>query len=340
MAAQKRKNENQVVIYQAASGALELRKDIEKQTIWATQAQIANLFDIERSVATKHVRNIFKDKELDEDSVCANFAHTAPDKKTYQVQYYNLDIVLAVGYRANSREAIQFRQWATKTLRQYIVEGYAINKRRIAKNYAQFLEAVETVKQLLPAAVAIDTGSVLELVNLFADTWFSLDAYDKGILLNKGTTKKRVALTAQKLDESLMELKAVLLEKGEATEHFGLERNPKSIAGIVGNVMQAFGGKDVYATVEEKAAHLLYFTVKNHPFMDGNKRSGAYAFIWFLRQANILDVARMTPPALTALTLLVAESNPKDKERVVGLILTLISKRRRVRANGNRSEQW
>jgi death-on-curing family protein len=243
------------------------------------------------------------------------------------IALYGLDIILAVGYRTNSRRAIEFRRWATKTLRQYIVEGYTINKQRIAQNYQQFLEAVATVKQLLPPGTPIDATSVLELVNLFADTWFSLDAYDKGTLITKGATKKRVMLTAQKLEESLVKLKTVLTEKGETTEHFGIERNPESIAGIVGNVMQSFGGKELYGSVEEKAAHLLYFVVKNHPFVDGNKRSGAYAFIWFLRQANILDATRLTAPALTALTILVAESNPKDKEKVIGLILTLIAKK-------------
>ena len=244
------------------------------------------------------------------------------------VLFYSLDLILAVGYRANSKRAIEFRQWATKTLRHYIVDGYAINKQRIARNYQQFLEAVESVKKLLPAGAAIDAGSILELVNLFADTWLSLDAYDKDAFAAKGTTKKRVTFTAKKLEESLMKLKIALLQKGEATEHFGAERQAGSVIGIVGNVMQSFGGKELYGSVEEKAAHLLYFMVKNHPFVDGNKRSGAYAFVWFLRQANILDPARLTPPALTTLTILVAESSPKDKEKIVGLVVALITKRK------------
>jgi prophage maintenance system killer protein len=323
-----KKLDNQIVLYQTKSGALELRADAGNETVWATQAQIAKLFNLERSVATKHIRNILKDKELDADSVCANFAHTAEDGKTYQVRFYNLDAILAVGYRANSRRAIEFRQWATKTLRQYIVDGYAINRQRIAKNYEQFLEAVETVKQLLPAGAPIDTQGVLELVNAFAETWLSLSAYDKSELVTKGATKKRVAFTAEKLRKNIADFKTVLMERGEASEHFAMERQEGSIEGIVGNVMQSFGGKEVYGTAEEKAAHLLYFTVKNHPFVDGNKRSGAYVFVWFLRQAGILDPARLTPPALTALTLLVAESDPKDKEKMVHLVLTLLSKRK------------
>src|ERR1700687_277649 len=153
----KEKIKNQIVIYQAKSGALELHQDVGNETIWATQGQISDLFEIERSVATKHIRNILNDKELNANSVCAKFAHTGSDGKTYQVQYYNLDLILAVGYRANSRKAIEFRQWATKTLRQYIVEGYAINRTRIARNYEQFLEAVRRVKQLLPAGASVET---------------------------------------------------------------------------------------------------------------------------------------------------------------------------------------
>ena len=320
---------NNIVIYQAKSGALELRKDAQGQTIWATQAEMALLYGKDQSVISRHIASIFSDGEVDKKRNMQEMHIANSDKP---VVLYSLDIVLAVGYRTNSQRAIEFRQWATKTLRQYIVEGYAINKQRIAKNYGQFLEAVESVKRLLPPGAAIDTESVLELVNLFADTWLSLDAYDKDAFAARGTTKKRVTLTAKKLEENLMKLKTALMDKGEASEHFGAQRQTGSVSGIVGNVMQSFGGKELYGSVEEKAAHLLYFMVKNHPFVDGNKRSGAYAFVWFLRRANILDAARMTPPALTALTILVAESNPKDKNRVVGLILTLVSKGKKITA--------
>lgn len=318
---------NNVIVYQTKSGAIELRGDFGKETLWATQAQIADVFVIERSVVTKHIRNILKDKELDERSVCAKFAHTAKDGKTYQVQYYNLDVMLAVGYRANSARAMQFRQWATKTLRGYIVDGYAINKSRIAKNYAQFLGVVEDIKKLLPAGSVVNAGDAVELVSLFADTWLSLDAYDRDALPKGKLTKKKVVLTAEKISGGLAQLKSELIHKSEATDIFGNERNAGSVAGIVGNVMQSFGGKDVYESAEEKAAHLLYFMVKNHPFTDGNKRSGAFAFVWFLQQAKILDIAKLTPSALTALTILVASSDPKDKDKVVALVLNLIAKK-------------
>lgn len=315
-----------VAIFQAKSGALELKADQKKETVWATQAQVAQIFDADRSVITKHIRNIFKDKELKSSSVCAKIAHTAPDGKSYQTQFYNLDVILAVGYRVNSAKAIVFRQWATKILRSYIVDGYAINRSRVAVNYDSFLKAIDSVKTLLPAESGVDSRSVLELVKLFSDTWLSLEAYDKDEMVKIGKTKKAINLTAEKLNIALSDFKAELIKKGEATDLFGLERKKDGIAGIVGNIMQTFGGQQLYPSVEEKAAHLLYFIVKDHPFADGNKRSGAYSFVWFLKMARILDLSRITPPALTALTLLVAESEPKNKGQMIRLVLQLLKK--------------
>jgi prophage maintenance system killer protein len=322
----KKEKQNETVVYQTKTGAIELNQDIKANTVWATQIDIANIFDAERSVITKHIRNILKDKELNAKSVCAKMARTADDGKTYQVQFYNLDVVLAVGYRTNSNKAIAFRQWATQTIKQHITQGYTINPKRIKSNYNEFIKAVDDIKSLLPAGSVVDNDSVLELIKLFADTWFSLDAYDKDQLPTEGTTKKKVKLTAEKLNKGLAELKQALIAKGEATEIFGVERTKDSIASIIGNVMQSFGDEELYPTVEAKAANLLYFIVKNHPFVDGNKRSGAYAFVWYLLQAKILDVTRISPPALTAITLLIAESAPKDKEKMVGLVCGFLRK--------------
>lgn len=288
----KAKLKESTLVYQTKNGAIELHQDSNIDNIWASQAQIADIFEVNRSVITKHIRNIFKDNELDADSVCAKMAHTASDNKVYQIQVYNLDIILAVGYRVSSSKAIAFRQWAAKVLKDHITKGYTINSKRIKTNYDRFLRAVDDVKSLLPQDSAVDHHSVLELIKLFADTWVSLDAYDKDKLIITGSTKKKVKLTADKLNEALVELKKELVEKGEATDIFGRERTKGSLEGIVGNVMQAFGDSDIYPSIEEKAAHLLYFMVKNHPFVDGNKRSGAYAFIWFLRQAKVLDITK------------------------------------------------
>jgi prophage maintenance system killer protein len=234
---------------------------------------------------------------------------------------------LAVGYKTNSKTAIEFRKWATKTLRAYITDGFAINRKRITSNYTQFLNVVTDIKKLLPNSNVVDVQDVLELISLFADTWLSLDAYDKGQLPKGKLTKKKVSLTAHKIQNELDKLKIDLVSKSQATDIFGSERNKGSLEGIIGNVMQSFDGKDVYSTIEEKAAHLLYFIVKNHPFVDGNKRSGAFVFVWFLKHTQILDISKITPSALTALAILVASSDPKDKEKTIGLILSLISRK-------------
>lgn len=221
----KKEKKNDIVVYQAPNGAIELRGDISQETIWASQAQIAGIFGIERSVITKHIRNILKDKELNKNQVCANFAHTAADEKTYTVNYYNLDVILAVGYRTNSGRAIEFRKWATKTLRDFIINGYAINKKRIAKNHESFLQAVDNVKALLPPGSKVDTESVLELIKTFANTWFSLSAYDKGAFEAGKITKKKVVIAAEDLSAGIVELKSQLVEKGEASELFALTRH-------------------------------------------------------------------------------------------------------------------
>lgn len=320
----KKTAEKQIVIYQTKSGAIEFKGDFQKETIWATQAQISEVFNIDRTVVTKHIGNILKSKEINEKSNVQKMHIANSDKP---VAIYSLDIVLAVGYRANSLKAIEFRKWAMKTLRGHIVNGYTINKNRIAQNYTQFMGVLDEIKKLLPKENSVDTADVVNLVSLFADTWLSLDAYDRDELIKGKVTKKKVELTAKTISESLIQLKTELINKSEATDIFGVERTVGTVSGIIGKVMQSFGGKDVYESVEEKAAHLLYFMVKNHPFTDGNKRSGAFAFIWFLNKYNILDVSKLTPSALTALTILVASSDPKEKDKVVFLILNLISRK-------------
>jgi len=318
-----------IVIYQAKSGAIELRGDFTRETIWATQAQIAEAFEVNVRTINEHIQNILKTKELNKEATVRNFRIVQKEGKREidrDIKHYNLDMILSVGYRVNSKKATSFRQWATKTLRSYIVDGFAVNKNRIAKNYQQFLTVVQDIKKLLPAGPAMEARDAVELVSLFADTWLSLNAYDKDSLPKGKLTKKKVELTADKIIDSLTELKTELIRKSEATDIFGMERSRGSVAGIVGNVMQSFGGKELYESAEEKAAHLLYFMVKNHPFTDGNKRSGAFAFVWFLKQANILNVSKLTPSALTALTILVASSDPKDKDKVIALILNLIAK--------------
>lgn len=324
LAMRKKQPKKNVVIYQAKNGAIELRGDSARETLWATLDQIAHVFGRDKSVISRHINNIFRERELDKNAVVAKNATTARDGKTYLVEYYNLDAIISVGYRVNSKTATEFRKWATKTLKEHITKGYTINRKQVAHNYDAFMKTVSEIQALLPEHVALDPKAILELVKEFSSTWMSLDAYDKGSLTTTGTTKRAVTLAGTELANAIMSLRTELLKKGEATEIFAQERTAGSVEGIVGNVMQSFGGKAVYETVEEKAAHLLYFMVKNHPFVDGNKRSGAFAFVWFLRKAKAKKARNINPGALTALTLLVAESEPKRKEQMIGLVMEIL----------------
>ncbi len=323
-----KKRNNGVILYQAKSGAIELRSDNSHETIWATQVQIARAFEVDVRTINEHIKNVLKTKELEEMSTVRNFRIVQMEGKREverEVKHYNLDMILSVGYRVNSKKATSFRRWATKTLREHITKGYTLNRKRIARNYDAFMQSVASIQALLPAHVVLDPKQVLELIKEFASTWVSLDAYDKETLTTIGATKKAVKLTGAELTSAIDSFRAELLKRGEATEIFAHERAKGSVEGIVGNVMQSFGGKHVYATVEEKAAHLLYFMVKNHPFTDGNKRSGAFAFIWFLRKAGSKGGHKINPPALTALTLLIAESEPKKKELMIALVTQMLS---------------
>ena len=323
----KKKFENQIVIYQTKSGAIELRGDFGKETIWANRMQMAEMFGVNPQAISKHIHNIYKEKELERKATSSKMELVQNESGrsiTRQIDVYNLDILIAVGYRINSVIGTKFRQWATKTLREHITQGYTINRKRISQNYDAFMKAVSDIQTLLPEHVTLDPQKVLDLIKEFASTWVSLDAYDKETLVVVGTTRKAIKLTGEELTNAIHALRAELLKKGETTPIFAQERNKGSVEGIVGNVMQSFGGKPVYASIEEKAAHLLYFMVKNHPFTDGNKRSGAFAFVWFLRKFRVKGNRNINAASLTALTLLIAESDPKKKEQMVALVTQLL----------------
>ena len=317
-----------LVIYQGKSGAIQFRGDFDRGTLWGSQKQIAELFDIDVRTVNEHLKNIYKTGELEEESTIRKFRIVQKEGKREvkrDVNFYNLDAIISTGYRVNSKNATLFRIWATKVLKQHLLEGYTINRNRIGQNYEKFMHAVSEIKALLPSGNKVTPEDVLELINAFAGTWFSLDAYDTDSFPQMGSTKKKVIFTAEELSGALRRLKQDLITKKQATELFAQERSKDGIESIVGNVLQTAFGKDLYPSTEKKAAHLLYFIVKNHPFVDGNKRSGAFSFVWFLRKTGLLR-ASLTPEALTALTLLVAESSPKDKEKMIGLVLLLLKK--------------
>ncbi|MCE2687565.1 MAG: virulence protein RhuM/Fic/DOC family protein [Rickettsiales bacterium] len=321
--------DSQPLIYQAKDGSIELKSFVKSQTIWASKKQIAQIFGVDRSVVSKHIKNIFLDQELDQKVVCANFAQTTSHgaikgkEQTNNLEHYNLDIILAVGYRTKSSLAIEFRKWATRTLKKHITEGFTINKKLISQNHQKFLKAIEDIKILSNNNKNLKTGDVLELIKSFSYTWFSLDNFDKGKFPIIGS-KKSIKINAKELMQDIAILKAELIAKKEATAIFATEKNQGALEGILGNVFQSVFGEDAYSSLEKKAANLLYFIVKNHPFNDGNKRSGAFAFIWFLQKAKFEFQSKINPQTLAILTILIAESNPKEKDKIIGLILTLL----------------
>jgi death-on-curing family protein len=252
--------------------------------------------------------------------------HGAIKNKTQisKVKVYNLDAIISVGYRVNSKEATRFRQWATQRLKDYLVKGYAINQKRLEENKAQFLQTLEDLKQLAQNNTQVETKEILTLIQNFSATFFALDSYDKNEFPHQGN-QKEIEATAQELKSDLQQLKEELIKKGEATELFAQEKQAGNLEGIFGNVFQTVFGQDAYPTVEEKAAHLLYFIVKNHPFNDGNKRCGAFSFVWLLQKAGYSFQDKISPETLTTLTLLIAESNPLDKEKMIGIVKLLLN---------------
>lgn len=321
--------QGEIIIYKDDTGNVKANGLFDNDTIWFTQKGIGELFDVDRSVITKHIKNIFADGELAENSKCAKNAHSQ-NSGQYPINkpemYYNLDMIIAVGYRVNSKKATAFRIWATNTLRDHILKGYTINKNAIEVNYKNFLKDVDIIKSLVAKQKNISNAQAIELISAFSKTWLTLDAYDKDKLKDvKGFSKQDVYITADELSSVLSKFKQALVKDKLATDIFGQERLAGGIESILGNVMQSFGGEDLYKSVEEKASYLLYFIVKNHPFIDGNKRSGAYSFIWFLNKTGSKGRENINPETLTALTILIAESDPKDKDKIIGLILTLLS---------------
>lgn len=323
-------HKGEIKIFQGKKGSAEVRVHLEDETLWLDAYQIASVFWKDRSTIQRHIKNIYKTWELGEKWTCAKNAQVQIEgnrKVQRDASMYNLDVILSVGYRVNSKQATQFRIWATDILKEHITQGFTINKNRVQHNYESFLEAVENVRKILPNLWEnIKTDDILELIQSFANTWLSLDSYDKDMLPTEGFTKTSLEIQSDELYRDVESFKSELMWLGQATEIFAQEKNPKALEGIFWNIFQSFDGTDLYPSLEEKAAHFLYFIVKNHPFTDGNKRTWAFSFLWFLKKVGFHFQESITPQALTAITLLVAESNPKDKERIVGLVILLLKK--------------
>lgn len=314
-----------IVIYKAKDGHIELNINLEHDTLWLNQQQMADLFGTKRQAITRHLKNIFKTNELQEYSVCSKMEHTALDGKKYKTNFYSLDAVISVGYRVNSSQATQFRIWATDVLKHHIIQGYSINKQRLAEH--GFTELQQTVdllqKTLVKHELVNDLGKeTIELINNYAKTWNLLLAYDEDRLALPTQSKKTINKLEYNLAlQAISSLKTDLAKRKEASNLFGRERD-KGLESILNNIEQTFDGETLYKTIEERAAHLLYFIIKDHPFTDGNKRISCLMFLLYLQMQNI--PAKFNQNGLVALALLIAESEPSQKEIMIKLTVNLL----------------
>lgn len=322
----------EVVLYKAPDGEVQLDVRLERETVWLSLDQMTKLFRRDKSVISRHLRNVFISRELERKAVVAKNATTAADGKTYQVEYFNLDAILSVGYRVNSKRGTQFRIWATRTLKDHLLHGYTLHEKRLReKGLGEIEQAVGLLARTLTQhALVTDEGrAVLEVVQHYMRAWRLLLEYDEGRLPEKPAhpLKPTADLSLEAAREAIGRLRESLAARGEASDLFGQERSDQ-LHGIVGAIEQTFGGEPLYPTVQARAAHLLYFVIKDHPFTDGNKRIGTLLFLEYLRRNRMLmrsdGTPRLADNAMVALALLVAESEPAQKDLMIRLILNLL----------------
>lgn len=317
-----------IILYQSEDGRETVDVRFANDTVWLSQAQMAELFERNKRTVSEHIRNVFKEGELSEDSVVRKFRITAEDGKRYQTNFYNLDVIISVGYRVKSQRGTQFRIWATTVLKEHLVEGFTANRQRLAEKGVQEAQQVLDLlaNTLTHHDLVNDEGrSVLAIVNRYATTWRLLLQYDEERLpLPEKKSRESVSLETSQIRDAIASLKSELMTKGEATDLFGNERN-HGLDGVLGSIYQTFGGVDLYPSREEKAANLLYFIIKDHPFSDGNKRIGSFLFLMFLQANDMFDYVNIDNRALVALTLLTASSDPAQKDLLVRLIVNLLA---------------
>jgi prophage maintenance system killer protein len=325
------KSKGEIVLYKTPEGDTDIDVKLEEETVWLTQKQLSQLFQTERSVITKHINNIIKTKELQHNSVCAKFAHTATDGKIYTSNFYNLDMIISVGYRVNSKRGTQFRIWANKILKDYLIRGYSLNEKKLKEQTDRIKELERTIEVFSRVTDTYqlkqdEFSGILRVIKDYTYALDVLDKYDNKSLVITNTNKQ---LSIKITYESAKKIINKMKEKFGGSALFGKEKD-KSFKGTIGAIYQTFGKRELYPSIEEKAAHLLYFTIKNHSFIDGNKRIAAALFLWFLEMNNYLygkdGRKRIADNALVALCLLIAESNPKEKQTIVKLVVNLINR--------------
>ncbi|HTF86744.1 MAG TPA: RhuM family protein [Cellvibrio sp.] len=319
----------QIEIFTSQDGQAQLRVALDKDTVWLTQAQMADLFAKDVRTINEHIGNLFAEQELERDATIRKFRIVRKEgtrEVNREIEHYNLDVIISVGYRVKSQRGVQFRQWATQTLKQHLVDGYTLNQKRLQERGIEFEQVVSLLSQTLAnqSLVNPDGAAVVAVIHDYARSWSLLQGYDEQSLGD--TTAKQRDMVALDFDMALTaigELKQELIAKGEATALFGQLRGD-GLASAIATIEQGFGDDLFYPNVASRAAHLLYFVIKNHPLADGNKRSGSFLFLWYLR----LNQAFLAKPVeqlindntLVALALLVAESKPDQKELMIRLV--------------------
>jgi death-on-curing family protein len=323
---------SEVVIYQSPSGSLELKSDYSNQTIWASRMQMAEIFNVNPQAISKHIHNIYKDRELEKIATSSKMelVQMEADREVKRkVDFYNLEMIISVGYRINTVKGTKFRQWATQTLKLHIIEGFTINKKRL-EELGKMVQLIEQSGKTESIQLQEAKG-LLEILSNYTKSFVLLNQYDSHSIatgqLNENITYQ---IHYDEAKAAIDELKKQLISKKEATELFGKEKD-KSFKSSLSSIVQTFGGHYLYPSIEEQAAHLLYFVIKNHSFNDGNKRIGAFLFVWFLdknkHRFKKSGELKINDNGLTAIALLVAQSQPAEKELMVQLIINLIADR-------------
>lgn len=326
-------NQSPVVIYEDADKIVEVRLDPDQDTVWLTQKQMSQLFGKDVRTINEHLQNVFDEAELSPEPTIRKFRIVRQEGKrqvSREIEHYNLDVIISVGYRVRSLQGTRFRQWATRTLRQHLTQGWTLNRQRFETN-ARELEAAMALVRKAAQSPALDTTcgrGLVDIVTRYAQTFLLLQRYDEGLLTEPQAQPGGRLPSLFEARTALDALKADLMARGEATDLFARDRG-EGLDSLLGNLDQSVFGEPAYPTVESKAAHLLYFVVKNHPFSDGNKRSAAYLFVDFLHRNGRLMTTAGDPVindvGLAALTLLVAESNPANKETMIRLIMNMLA---------------
>lgn len=323
---------SEIAIFESDNG--EIQVQLEQESVWLTQKQLALLLDTSTDNVSLHLKNIYAEQELSEEATTENYSVVQKEGKrqvTRKIKHYNLDAIISVGYRVNSKRGVQFRQWATKLLNQHLTKGYTLNQERFEKNAQELEAALQLIHNTAarPELASDEGRGLVEIVSRYTQTFLWLQRYDEGLLQEPSGHAGGVLPTPEQANQSLAQLKQTLIQKGEATDLFAKPRGD-GLAALLGNLDQSVFGEPAYPTIQSKAAHLLYFVVKNHPFADGNKRSAAFLFVDFLHRNNHLFNAKgetiINDTGLAALTLLVAESAPAQKDTLIRLIMNMLAK--------------